>query len=334
MVWGRGGEDVSGLLDATDNPINQQKLSSHPRSITYNASAMIQLNRLEGFFWVAKTGGYAKAARAFPYPITQPAVHQQVKKLEGEVGTSLFERVGKDRIVLTPAGQTLYDFVAPFYTRLAGVVRRVRSGEAEGEFCIQSNPIFVRYILPSWLRRLHKKHPGIEVELSELRGFDCSTLLRGESDLIVSFLPEIPDGVEVERIGTLYPFLVHSVDHPLADRKRLRLREFAGETFVGYAKGAMMRNLQDDELRRTETEPGHVISTDSIDTILGIVASGLGFSLVPSALPEGPRLPGLVARPLGGKRNRYPVYAAWRATASDNPLLRAALSVAPKVAAD
>ena len=95
----------------------------------------------------------------------------------------------------------------------------------------------------------------------------------------------------------------------------------------------MMRNLQDDELRRTGTEPAHVISTDSIDTILGIVASGLGFSLVPSALAEGPRLPGLVARPLGGKKNRYPVYAAWRATASDNPLLRAALSVAPKVPA-
>jgi len=55
---------------------------------------------------------------------------------------------------------------------------------------------------------------------------------------------------------------------------------------------------------------------------------------VPSALAEGPRLPGLVARPMGGKRNRYPVYAAWRTSASDNPLLRAALAVAPKVAAD
>jgi len=210
-------------------------------------------------------------------------------------------------------------------------VRRVRSGEAEGELHIQSNPIFVRYILPSWLRRLHKKHPGIEVELSDLHGFDCSTLLRGESDLIVSFLPDIPEGVEVTRIGTLFPFLIHSADHRFAGRKRVRLREFAGETFVGYAKGSMMRNLQEDEMRRTGTEPAHVISTDSIDTILGIVASGLGFSLVPSALPEGPRLPGLVARPVGGKRNRYPVYAAWRTTSSDNPLVRAALAVAPKV---
>ena len=57
---------------------------------------MIQIQRLEGFYWVAFTGGYARAARAFPYPITQPAVHQQVKKLERELDITLFERVGID----------------------------------------------------------------------------------------------------------------------------------------------------------------------------------------------------------------------------------------------
>ncbi|MCA9321778.1 MAG: LysR family transcriptional regulator, partial [Planctomycetes bacterium] len=47
---------------------------------------MVQIHRFEGFYWVALTGGYARAARAFPYPITQPAVHQQVKRLEAELG--------------------------------------------------------------------------------------------------------------------------------------------------------------------------------------------------------------------------------------------------------
>ena len=67
-------------------------------------ASMIQLHRLEGFYWVARTGGYARAARAFPYPITQPAVHQQVKKLEAELGVTLFERVAKDKMKPTPAG--------------------------------------------------------------------------------------------------------------------------------------------------------------------------------------------------------------------------------------
>ena len=56
---------------------------------------MINLQRIEGFYWVAKTEGYARAARAFPYPITQPGVHQQVRRLEEELGVKLFERVGK-----------------------------------------------------------------------------------------------------------------------------------------------------------------------------------------------------------------------------------------------
>ena len=59
---------------------------------------MIQLHRLEGFYWVARTGGYARAARAFPYPLTQPAVHQQVRKLEEDLGARLFER-GRGRSV-------------------------------------------------------------------------------------------------------------------------------------------------------------------------------------------------------------------------------------------
>jgi len=291
---------------------------------------MIQLNRLEGFYWVAREGGYAKAARAFPYPITQPAVHQQVKKLEGEIGVDLFERVGKDRIVLTPAGQQLFDFVAPFYTGLPGVVRRVQSGEAEGEIKIQSAPLFIHHLLPPWLRKLQRKHPGITVELTELEDIGCPRLLAGETDLVIGYLPKIPKGVGTRRIGTIHAFIVHPADHRLAKRKRVTLTDFDGETFLGYAKGSIMRKLQDRELERAGAHPAHVITTDAVDVILGFVASGLGLSLVPSLSPDGPRVKGLVARPVGGKRNQYPVHAAWRKSADDSPLLKAVLDLAPE----
>ena len=53
-------------------------------------------------------------------------MHQQVKKLETELDRKLFERVGKDRMILTPAGRTLYEFVEPFFGGLDAVVRAVR----------------------------------------------------------------------------------------------------------------------------------------------------------------------------------------------------------------
>ena len=89
------------------------------------------VHRLEGFYWVARTGGYAKAARAFPYGITQPAVHQQVRKLEQELGVALFERVGKDRMQLTAAGRELDSFMAYEDSFQGGV--RVALGDVNGD---------------------------------------------------------------------------------------------------------------------------------------------------------------------------------------------------------
>ena len=87
---------------------------------------MIQIHRLEGFYWVVKAGGYSKAARAFPYPITQPAVHQQVKKLEDELGITLLERIGKDYMKPSPAGRMLFEFVRPFFEGLDAILRAVK----------------------------------------------------------------------------------------------------------------------------------------------------------------------------------------------------------------
>ena len=99
---------------------------------------MIDLHRLAGFHLVAKEGGYAKAARAAPYPITQPALHQQVRKLEGEVGITLLERVSKDRMQPTPAGAQLLNFIKPFFRDLPRVVDSVRTGNFDGALTIHA----------------------------------------------------------------------------------------------------------------------------------------------------------------------------------------------------
>ncbi|MHC4931529.1 MAG: LysR family transcriptional regulator [Planctomycetota bacterium] len=291
---------------------------------------MIQLNRLEGFYWVARTGGYSKAARAFPYPITQPAVHQQVKKLERELGVGLFERVGKDRILLTPAGRRLFDFVSPFYNGLSGLVRSLRGGEYGGELCIHAGPMILRHLLPGWLERLHRRHPAVQVDLQELTDLDTGALERGEADAVISYLPEIGTGIATRRVATTYPFLVLPANHRLARRARIPLGELREETFVGYSPGTYMHDQQVKELARHDIRPERFIGSFSADTILGFVASGLGYSLVPDLKASGPRLKGLVARRLGGKRNIYPIVVAWRKSAAENPLLDAFLEAAPQ----
>jgi len=291
---------------------------------------MIQMNRLEGFYWVARTGGYSKAARAFPYPITQPAVHQQVKKLETEVGVPLFERVGKDTIQLTPAGEQLYQFVAPFYGGLEGLVRSLRAGEYGGELRIYSAGMILRRLMPPWIRRLQRRHPGVRITLRELHAPTADLLLSGKADLLVAARPEMDESFDSRQIATLYPFLVLPAGHRLANKARVSLKDLAGDTFVGYTADTVQNELQMQELARHGVRPTRIITVDSMDTILGYVDAGLGFSLVPDLNPEGPKLKGVVAKLLSGKRHHYAVQAVWRKSSAQNPLLQAALETAPE----
>src|SRR5687767_3134975 len=183
---------------------------------------MIQLQRLEGFYWVARYEGYARAARSFPYPITQPGIHQQVKRLEAELGVRLFERVGKDRVILTPEGRALYDYVAPFLEGLGAVARSLRSGEVGGRLRIHASGHVLRYLLPPWLRRLQRQRADIEVELFESKVPAVALVRSGEADLLVDHLTEVPADLEARQVGRTRPFLVFPSDHLLARAGRVK----------------------------------------------------------------------------------------------------------------
>ena len=291
---------------------------------------MIGLHRLEGFYWVARTGGYARAARAFPYPITQPAVHQQVKKLEQELGLALFERVGKDQMQLTAAGQRLYRFAAPFFEGLPGVVRAVQSGDSSGTLIIHAAPLFVRHLLPRWIQRVRRAHPQGRVELVEMPQADVARLRDGSADMLVDFLPEWPEDVATQRVGTLRGFVVLPARHPLARRARLTLAQLGEETFISYPTGGIAHDLQMRALAEHGIRPHDMLSASTAESILGFVEAELGFSLLAWIGDEAPRWPGVAAIPLQSPKIEFPVMAAWRKDMPEHALLDAALGCAPK----
>ncbi len=290
---------------------------------------MLQLHRLEGFYWVAVHGGYAAAARNFPYPITQPAVHQQVKKLEVDLERTLFERIAKDKVKLTPQGRRLFDFCAPFFEELPAAVRAIRAEEFGGELRIDGVGLTIRGLLPQWIRRLRDEHPNIRVVLEEVTDPDLDRLRTGEADLVVDYIPEAPPEVELSQIGTAYAFVTTSSDHSFARKKRLALGELSAEPFISYPPGTHHYELQMDALRRLRLAPSRTISAANVGSILSFVEAGLGFSLVPWLDREGPTLPNLAVRRLTGDGATFPIHAAWRPGPTENPLVNAALRAAP-----
>jgi DNA-binding transcriptional LysR family regulator len=291
---------------------------------------MIQLQRLEGFYWVARCEGYARAARSFPYPITQPGVHQQVKRLEAEVGVPLFERVGKDRVILTPQGRALYDYVAPFLEGLPAVARSLRSSEVGGRLRIHASGHVLRYLMPPWLRRLQRERSDIEVELFEAKVPAVALVRSGEADLLVDHLPEVPSDLEARQVGQTRPFLVFPSNHALARKGAVSPRQLGDEPFITYNSDLQLRELQLAALAHHGVKPRRLHAADSSETILGFVAAGLGYSLLASLLPKGPRVPGVVAQPLTQPAREFPIYAAWRKGKQRNPLIDALLGLAPK----
>lgn len=292
---------------------------------------MIQLQRLEGFYWVARTGGYTRAVRAFPYPITQPGIYQQVKRLTEEVGVPLFMRVGKDRMALTPAGRELYAFVAPFLEGLPSVARSLKTGERGGTLRIHASNLVLRHLLPPWLGRLRAARPDIQVRLFESAAPELARLRLGETDLLVDHLPELPPDVESLEVGRVTGFIVLPRAHPRARARTVDLKHLEGEPFIGYSADHHLLGLQLQALAVHGVHPQQVHAADSAESILAFVAAGLGFSLVPSFQPRGPRMPGVVAWPLMRPRAVFPIHAVWLKSRTPAPLVAAALALAPPV---
>ena len=293
---------------------------------------MVDLHRLEGFWLVATHGGYARAARAAAYPITQPALHQQVKKLEAEVGITLLERVGKDQMQCTPAGASLLAFVGPFLRDLPGVVKRLRTGEFDGVLSIQAESLLIRQLLPGWLAALRKKRPRCTLQLQEMPVGDVKPLRTGAADAIVAYLPEVPDDIASQVVAELHPCLVLPKERAPARGRAPRLHELADLPFLAYPPATRPHTLQMQALASIGIVPTQTMSLDTADAILGYVESGLGWSLVPSLDANGPPGRRLAAFPWGKPRVTFPVLLAWRKDAPENPMLDALIATAPRLA--
>ncbi len=293
---------------------------------------MIDLHRLAGFHLVATQGGYARAARAAPYPITQPALHQQVRKLEHELGLALLERVGKDQMRPTPAGAHLLAFVQPFFRDLPQVVRNLRTGEFDGTLSIHAEPLLIRQLLPDWLRAFRIRRPRAQLRLQELQQTDVSALRTGLADVLVAYLPEVPDDVASLTVAEVHPCLVVPRDRAPGRRRPPALASLLDLPFLAYPAGSRQHALQLQALAGHGAKPTQVISLDSADAMLGFVESGMGWSLVPSLDPSGPTGRRLAAFPWGRPPASFPVQLAWRRDAPEHPVLDTLIACAPKPA--
>ena len=219
--------------------------------------------------------------------------------------------------------------VGPFYEQLPALAARLKGGKVAGTLKIHAAGHLLRHLMPGWLQRLQSRNPEITVALSEVKVADAAALLHGEADLLVDWLPSLPEGIEAREVAVMRAFLVTPTHGPYAQGPRLKLADLASVPFIAYQADRTLRDLQLAGLDEHGLHPPQAFAADSSDTILGFVAAGLGFSLVPSLLEGGPRVAGVTAWPVQHAKSRFPIHVAWRRRPSPHPLIEAALAAVP-----
>jgi len=286
---------------------------------------MIHLNRLEGFYWVAREGGYRAASRAFPRDITQPAIHQQVRRLEEELEVELLERAGHRRVRLTPAGERLYAYCRPFFEGLPGLLTSLDGDRRR--LRVEAAGLVIHRLLPAWLRRVRRTRDDLDLEVAELNSPELGRLRTGELDLVIDRLPTVPTGIATREVAVAHPFIVVPRDHPRSEDQGALLASLHATPLICYPPAFDQHALQMAAVREHIGEPAQTIAASSVEVILSFVAAGLGYSIVPWLDPKGPRRAGVVAIAPRGPEQRFPIHAAWFEKSPLAPTIRQVLGL-------
>lgn len=258
----------------------------------------MNVHHLELFYYVAKHGGISPAVRQMPYGIQQPAISGQILKLEESIGGKLFHR---RPFTLTPAGDRLYHFIAPFFANLHEVSGELR-GQASQRLRLAASTEVLRDHVPTLIRQLREKHPLLSLSLREAGQATAEPLLlRGEIDLAITEVEGNPaSGLQSVVLARLPLVLWVQEKSPIKQAKTLLSRGAAiAEPLICMPPHeSLMRSFREGLRALGQTwEPALEVS--SIDLIETYVAEGFGVGLAVS-IPARPPRCGVRAVPLPG----------------------------------
>ena len=275
----------------------------------------MELRDLRYFVAVAQHRNFSRAAEQLH--VSQPALSEQIRKLEDELGTPLFERTSRGAI-LTDAGEAFLPQARAVLAQAdvaAESVRMVAEGVA-GTLTIGFIDSAALGILPALIRRFTARYPNVKLRLRELgTRLQLAAVEAGEIDVGIVRGPVWNAGLAGRLIATESLLLALPGEHRLAGEEAVRLADLRDDGFITYPadRGA---GLYEETLRLCHDagfEPKIVQEANEITTIIGMVAAGLGVAIVPASV--GAVAPdGVVYRPTD-PRAELERWAVWRESA-------------------
>ncbi len=254
----------------------------------------MEWQQLLGFYQVAKTGSFTRAAEATFR--TQSALSQQVKALEEELDCRLLERLGKRQLRLTPAGEKLLEFSQALLTRFDTLKEELNEikGQNQGTLRLAAPFTTLYHLLPESLRLYRRQFPNVDLTLLDRSQAAVIALVKtGEVDFGLALESLVPKDLAARRWQPVATVLMTPRDHPLATLKRVTLRQIARHPLILPPRGPEYagRRALDEHFHRLGLTPHIVMESANVELSALYVEMGLGVSFATLArdLPALPR---------------------------------------------
>ena len=244
----------------------------------------MELRNIRSFLSIAETLHFGRTAELIH--LSQPALSLQIKALEEEVGVRLFER-NRRKTTLTAAGFAFRDDAARALAQLEQAIRSARQAASGKLGLLRIGFISTAgvEIVPNIIRQFRALNPEVEFSLRAIPTADQVLML--ETGLLdIGFFRLPIGGHSVLDVVTVHrePFvLVAPSSHKLAKRKRVRLREVAGEDFVMYDRtyAPGFHDLIFGMLRDAGIVPNESQTAAEISTLISLVDAHMGVAILP-----------------------------------------------------
>ncbi|HEY1595319.1 MAG TPA: LysR substrate-binding domain-containing protein [Thermoleophilaceae bacterium] len=273
----------------------------------------MELRQLRYLAAVARHGSFTLAAQELH--VAQPAVSQQVRRLEQELGVELLSRTTR-RVLVTEAGELALARAGRILADADALRAEIDElhGLLRGTLALGVIPAVGALDPAPLLARFRERHPAVDIRLIETTLADTLELLRADRlDLCFAFcLPDSAgEGVVGEKLFDDELALMVAPGHPLAKRRRVALASLADEPLIAPITGASLRLALEDALREAGTTLRVSYESNEASTVRELTAQGLGVSVLPRSYARRPG-PELVAVPIAPKLPRIPVSVLYR----------------------
>lgn len=248
----------------------------------------MEFKLLKSFVAIAHTESFSKAAEILNY--AQSSVSEQIKKLESQLGTILFERLG-NRIRLTKDGEIFLSYAKRILNLYDEAVSNLSSSSPQiikGELRIAITETLCFYSLPKLLRDYHKLYPHVDIKIKMGNCYDFPSWIR-KNIIDIAFV--LDDKIDNQDIVSEILFneplvLVVSKDHNLATTKTISPNNLKNENLILTQKGSKYRNLFENYLMDNDIFPSSLLEFESTEAIKQFVLNGLGISFLPHSTIE------------------------------------------------